>query len=145
MGSDFIDDISQHAEEILAVHGLDREIISQCLELWCIEVRREYGGERHYVAVLGTHDRNQQIIIEWSRRRQEKGIRQKLATKYQLDRSTISRLITKHLQQIQKFVVGPSSARLFEGVIAAAFVRFFSSFRGSQVLSQLKKLELCDG
>ncbi|MEW8073629.1 MAG: hypothetical protein AB2768_00400 [Candidatus Thiodiazotropha endolucinida] len=136
MGSDFIDDISQHAEEILAVHGLDREIISQCLELWCIEVRREYGGERHYVAVLGTHDRNQQIIIEWSRRRQEKGIRQKLATKYQLDRSTISRLITKHLAtKIQKFIAGPSSARLFEGVIAAALVRFFSSIRGSQVLS----------
>ncbi|MBV2094483.1 MAG: hypothetical protein KUF80_06330 [Candidatus Thiodiazotropha sp. (ex Codakia orbicularis)] len=135
MGSDFIDDISQRAEEILAVHGLDREIISQCLELWCIEVRREYGGERHYVAVLGTHDRNQQIIIEWSRRRQEKGIRQKLATKYQLDRSTISRLITKHLKQIQKFCVGPSSARSFEGRIAAAFMRFFSSIRGSQVLS----------
>lgn len=135
MGSDFIDDISQRAEEILAVHGLDREIISQCLELWCIEVRREYGGERHYVAVLGTHDRNQQIIIEWSRRRQEKGIRQKLATKYQLDRSTISRLITKHLKQIHKFCVGPSSARSFEGWIAAAFMRFFSSIRGSQVLS----------
>ncbi|MEW8131464.1 MAG: hypothetical protein AB2758_20620 [Candidatus Thiodiazotropha endolucinida] len=118
------------------MHGLDREIISQCLELWCIEVRREYGGERHYVAVLGTHDRNQQIIIEWSRRRQEKGIRQKLATKYQLDRSTISRLITKHLAtKIQKFIAGPSSARLFEGVIAAALVRFFSSIRGSQVLS----------
>jgi Mor family transcriptional regulator len=97
--TEFLENITKRLEAILIERGFNEDSVRQSLERWRIEVRRDYGGDRHYVAVLSNRQRDQKIMNEWSRRRHEMGIKQELANKYHLDRSTVSRLIAKHLRE----------------------------------------------
>jgi Mor family transcriptional regulator len=99
--NEFLENIAKRLEALLIEQGVNEDTVRKSLKLWSVNVRRDYGGDRHYVAVLGNRMRDQNIINEWSHRRHERGINQELAHKYRIDRSTVSRLIAKHLRKVK--------------------------------------------
>lgn len=76
----------------------DRDYPLSIADEWALEMQRDFGGSSHYVPAPDNSDRNQQIIEEWHLRKGEKGIQTKLAREFHVDQSTVSRIITKHLE-----------------------------------------------
>ena len=98
---DIVDYITQHLSTTMAAAGVDDNVATQIIEQLEMDTRNEYGSEQLYIRSAqraSRRERDNGILMLW-----REGIeRAKIAKHFNIDRSTVTRVINRHLKNIQQ-------------------------------------------